>query len=56
MDLQEIGINMRNWANLAQDMECPCECGTEQAMELVYYGNKNQQSLENNHPMALSPT
>ena len=32
MDLKEIGINMRNWVDFAQDkdlLKSPCECGIE---------------------------
>ena len=29
MDLEEIGINVGNWVDSAQDRESPCECGTE---------------------------
>jgi hypothetical protein len=32
MDVKEIGVNTRDWIVLAQDrddLESPCECGTE---------------------------
>ena len=29
IDLTEICINTRNWVDLAQDRESPCDCGIE---------------------------
>ena len=29
MDLEEIGINVGNWVDSAQDRNSPCECGIE---------------------------
>ena len=34
--LKEIGINMRNWVDLTQDRESPCECGIETPGTIIH--------------------
>ena len=29
MNLKEVGVNTRNWVDLTQLLESPCECGVE---------------------------
>ena len=36
MNLKEIGINTRNWVDLAQGRESPCECGIEPPRSLSH--------------------
>ena len=40
MDLKEIGINTRNWDDLAQEkgLESPCECSVESPGSISYGG------------------
>ena len=56
MDIKEIGINTRNWVDLAQDrdLESPCECGIEPPDSISHGVSNNNNNNNNNNNMKFS--